>query len=66
MLCSLSNLNDNDLQEIHKLEKDIQLPLLAFSCNNTSIAHLSIENLKKIQDLEKKLGISLVAVGGEC
>lgn len=66
MLCSLSKLTDKDLQEIHKLEKDIHSPLLAFSCNDAQIAELSADNLQKIQALEKKLGISLVAVGGKC
>ncbi len=66
MLCSLSNLTEKDLQEINTLEKDIHSPLLAFSCNDSPIAELSADKLKKVQALEKKLGISLVAVGGKC
>lgn len=66
MICSLSTLNEKDLQEIHKLEKEVHAPLLAFSCTNTPVADLSNENLQKIQNLEKKLGVSLIAVEGKC
>jgi hypothetical protein len=59
-------LTEKDLQEIHQLEKEVHAPLLAFSCSNTEVATLSKDNLQKIQNLEKKLGISLVAVAGEC
>ncbi len=66
MICNFSKLNEKDLKEINKLEKEIHSPLLAFSCSETPIAELSKENLEKIQLLEKKLGISLVAVAGKC
>lgn len=62
MLCSLSNLKDNDLKEISMLEKEMNKTLLAFSCHNINADDLSPEELAKIQLLEKKLGISLVAV----
>ena len=64
MLSSLSTLSEKDLQEIHELEKQINSPLLAFSCRDTKVANLSKEQLMKIQELEKKLGVSLVAVSG--
>jgi hypothetical protein len=66
MICSLSTLSEKDLQEIGQLEEEIHSPLLAFSCHDTNPAQLSDDKLLKIQQLEKKLGISLVAVAGEC
>ena len=62
MLCSLSNLNSQDLNQIQSLETEMGQPLLAFSCHNLSPATVSAEQLAKIQALEKKLGISLLAV----
>lgn len=62
MLCSLSNLNSQDLNQIQSVETDVGQPLLAFSCHDISPATLSAEQLEKIQALEKKLGIALVAV----
>lgn len=62
MLCSLSNLSKNDLNEISQLENEINSTLLAFSCTDINIAALSDNQLKKIQALENKLGLSLVAV----
>lgn len=65
MLCSLSKLTEKELQEIHHLEQEIHSPLLAFSCADTPIAELTQDKLQRIQVLEKKLGISLVAVAGK-
>ena len=62
MLCSLSNLKEQDLSQIQSLETDLGQTLLAFSCHDASPAALDAEKLEKIQALEKHLGISLVAV----
>lgn len=62
MLCSLSNLNSQDLDQIRTMETEVGQPLLAFSCHDFSPATLSAEKLEKIQALEKKLGVALVAV----
>lgn len=62
MLCSLSRLSDYDLKEINQLETDLQKPVLAYSCHDIRPAQLSGEEIKKIQELEKRLGLSLVAV----
>jgi len=62
MICSLSNLSENDLKEINQLETEIKAPLLAFSCHSVSSAVLTDEALAKVEGLEKKLGISLLAV----
>ena len=62
MICSLSNLSEKDLKEINQLETEIKAPLLAFSCHDVSSAILTDDALAKVEGLEKKLGISLLAV----
>ncbi len=63
MLCSLSTkLTPEDLQAITALEKELAMPLLAFSCHDIKPANVSPEQLSKIQSLESRLGVSLVAV----
>jgi hypothetical protein len=62
MLCSLSQLKENDLAQIQTLEKEIGQPILAFSCHETSPASLDADRLEKVQALEKQLGVALVAV----
>ena len=62
MMCTLSSLNEKDLQEIKKLEDSLNKPLLAFSCQNVKVAQMSSDDLTQIQALESKMGISLVAV----
>lgn len=62
MICSLSNLSENDLKEINQLETEIKAPLLAFSCHDVSSAILTDDALVKVEALEKKMGISLLAV----
>jgi hypothetical protein len=65
MLCSLSTkLGPEDLQAINALEKELATPLLAFSCHDLKPADVNAEHLSKIQALENRLGISLVAVKG--
>ena len=65
MLCSLSTkLAPEDLQAITALEKELATPLLAFSCHDLKPAEVKAEQLTKIQALENRLGISLVAVKG--
>ena len=62
MICSLSSLSETDLKEIHQLETELKTPLLAFSCFDLAPAILTDETLAKVERLEKKLGLSLVAV----
>jgi hypothetical protein len=62
MICSLSNLTEKDLRQINQLEKEIRTPLLAFYCYDVQAAILSDDALNKVESLEKKLGISLLAV----
>ena len=62
MICSLSKLSENDLKEINRLEAEISTPLLAFACHDVKSAILADDDLAKLENLEKKLGISLLAV----
>jgi hypothetical protein len=62
MICSLSSLNEGNLSEIKSLESELGQTLLAFSCHSLGPAKIDNDKLAKIQALEKKLGISLVAV----
>lgn len=63
MLCSIAtNIDASTLQTISDLEKGLGKTLLAFKCHDLKPSMLSAEELSKVQDVEKKLGISLVAV----
>jgi len=62
MLCSLSSLKAKDIAMVQSLEKELDQTLLAFSCHSVDPALVAADKLAKIQDLEKKLGISLVAI----
>lgn len=62
MLYSLSSLKRKDLKEIQKLEEELGSPLLAFSGVAVDGAKMGKEKLRKLQALEKKLGVVLVAV----
>ncbi len=65
MLCSIApNVEQNSLQVINELEKDLGKPILAYSCNDLSSAELTEEQLGKIKAAEEKLGLTLVAVNG--
>ena len=62
MMCSLSQLDVSRLDEVKAAEKKIGKMLLAYSCYETRPEELSETELREIQDLEKGLGILLVAV----
>lgn len=62
MLCSYSELNNDALNAIQELEKEIGKPLLSFTCKDIKPALVEQETLDKIQALEKSLSLSLVAV----
>lgn len=63
MLYSLSNIPADKLAEIQAIEAEIGRPLLAFSPVETEPAKLDGAKIEKIQQLEKDLGVVLVAVG---
>ena len=62
MLCSFSTLDNAKLEAIQALEKDLDQTLLSFSCHDITPAVIDDEALLKISELEKKLGVVLVAV----
>lgn len=62
MLCSLSHLDGQAVKQIQTLESELNQTLLAFSCHDINPTILDADKLTRIQDLEKKLGISLVAI----
>lgn len=62
MLCTLSNLGKQDIDQIRSLENELEQTLLAFSCHEMDSAIIDADKITRIQQLEKKLGISLVAV----
>jgi len=62
MLCSYSKTESVDLKAIQGLEKDLGKTLLAFSCQDIKPAEVKDEELARINELEKKLGVVLVAI----
>ncbi|HOD35470.1 MAG TPA: hypothetical protein PLR20_07665 [Syntrophales bacterium] len=64
MLCSYSNLNAGNLEEIKALEKEIGATLLSFTCRDISPTKIDETTLGKIKKLESRLGVALVAVKG--
>jgi hypothetical protein len=62
MICSLSNVENINLDKIKAAEKELGVTLLSFSCHDITAETVDAEALKKIQALEKDLGVSLLAV----
>lgn len=63
MLCSIANdINNETLQAIIDLEKELGKTLLAFKCHDLAPTLLTSEELSRVEEVEKKLGVSLVAV----
>lgn len=62
MICTLSNLNEEQLREIRNLENELGRPLLAFSCFDLQPAHLDADSMQRIQRVERELGVALLAV----
>ncbi|WP_367343753.1 hypothetical protein [Methanomethylovorans sp.] len=62
MLWGYSKLDDAKVKKIAELEKKLNVTLLAFSRQDIKNAELSADDLKQIEELEGKLGLSLGAV----
>lgn len=63
MLYSIAaNVSDDTLKAIGALEKETGKTFIAFSGLAVKPSALSVEEVSKIEEIEKKLGLSLVAV----
>jgi hypothetical protein len=62
MYCTLSGLNKQDIEQVQTLENELDQRLPAFSCHYIRLALLSSKKPKKNDDLEEKLGASLLAL----
>ncbi|HJM83233.1 MAG TPA: hypothetical protein QF720_06550 [Nitrospinota bacterium] len=62
MLASLSSLQDESLQSVQDLEKELGNTLLAYTIHDFKPAMLSEEQISKIKELEGELGVALVAM----
>jgi hypothetical protein len=55
-----ANLTDGQLKKVQKLEKDLEVILIAHE-KIPVISELSREEVRALQELEKRMGITLVA-----
>jgi sugar phosphate isomerase/epimerase len=63
MLCSLATkLDEDQIAEIEALAKDVGTPVLAFACHQMDAAPLDAAQIDRLVELEKRLGVALVAV----
>ncbi len=63
MLCSLSSkLSSQEMEAIKSLEQELGKTLLSFTCHEIKPTSLNEDQIDRIQSLEKKIGVSLVAV----
>mgnify|MGYP000468093155 CR=1 FL=1 len=63
MLYSIAQtLRPEDVSQVQSLEQEIGKNILAFSPQPLEHSNLSSQEVEKLQELEKKLGIVLVAV----
>jgi len=63
MIYGFSNeLSKGDMDKLHSLEQELGKTILAFSCTESEPAEMSEDGMKKIKELEEKMGVSLVAV----
>ncbi len=56
------SLSSSSKMRIHALEVDLNRPLLAFSCYDVKPTDVTEEELSRIKELERQLGLSLLAV----
>ena len=63
MLCTLADrLGESELDEIRRLERELGTTILAYSCYQAEPAPVDDRQLARLQELEQRLGVSLVAV----
>ncbi|MCD4737346.1 MAG: hypothetical protein K8R53_14980 [Bacteroidales bacterium] len=59
---TFSKLSKENMDAINAAEGKLGVTLIAFSEEGTKYAELSEDAVKELKDLEKKLGLSLVAL----
>jgi hypothetical protein len=64
MFYSFASMDDDNLEALRALEKDIGRPLVALREVELPAARLGHGDLDRIRDLEQRLGVVLLAVGG--
>ena len=62
MIYSVSNLDDERIRAIEKLEQELGRTLIAFSALSVDSDAINDSDLRKVQELERELGVMLVAV----
>jgi hypothetical protein len=62
MMCGLSQLDSKKLETIKSMEQTMGKTLLAYTCHDLKPAALNEKELHEMQEMEKKLGVVLVAV----
>lgn len=62
MVCSLSKLDEGKINAIKSAEQKIGKTILAFNCHDIAPAELSNDQIAQLNEVEKKLGVVLVAV----
>jgi len=62
MLCTFAQLDGEKLKAVQSLEKKMGKTVVAFSCKDIGITPLKDDEIAQLRDLEKKLGLALVAV----
>ncbi|MFP4479952.1 MAG: hypothetical protein ACLFOA_03695 [Desulfohalobiaceae bacterium] len=63
MFCAISpKMSEQDLSAIQSLEQELGRPVLALSCQQTPPAQLTAEQVLKLQEMENRLGMTLLAV----
>jgi hypothetical protein len=63
MLCSLATkLDQEQIEQITSLEKELGVPILAFACHQLDAAPMDTAQVDRLKALEDRLGVALVAV----
>ena len=62
MYCTLAGLDQIQLDTVRSLEQQTGQTVLAWSCDEVKPAQLDPEVLSRLQEVEKKTGLILVAV----
>ena len=62
MLCSIAELEFAGIEAVRTLEEKLGKMILALKCHEVKPETITDEELSQLQELEEKLGITLVAI----